>query len=497
MSDFGSLNLGRDLVVLAAVYVAVLLLLGGLGRRAKRDHTLSDHFLAARGLGFAVLFFTFFATQYSGNTMSAFPGKTYREGLAYFMSVPFMIGIVTGYAWFAPRLFTLARKRKYLTPADFLLDRYGSPVLGYLAAGLMTFALGNFLLAQLMALGHTFAGLTNGRIPYQAAVLAGALVILVYELLGGMRAVAWTDVVQGLMLAVGLALVIAMLMLEIGSPAAVVGQIQAIDPAKVANPGWRTNATWLSTFLLLHLGAPLYPQAIQRIYAARRRIELQRALGWMAVMPLVVVSAVVYIGLTGIAQFPGLERIESDRTTFLVLARLVELEPLAYWPVLLVLMGVLAAIMSTADSALLSMSSMVTKDFVARLRKLDDAAAEHLSKLAPVATIVAMTILTVLAMRPRTTLWHLLEIKFEVLIQLSPAFILGTLHRRDDPRAWRAREILTGLIAGLVVALGLYLSGRAMLGGIHAGVIGVAVNYLTVIAARQLRLARPAISVHP
>lgn len=481
-------DIGRDLVALSAVYVLALLILGGLGRRAKLTNTLSDHFLAARGLGLVVLFFTFFATQYSGNTMSAFPGQTYREGLAYFMSVPFMIGIVTGYAWFAPRLFALARERKYLTPADFLWDRYGSPALGYLAASLLTFALGNFLLAQLMALGHTFAGLTDGRIPYQRAVLVGALVILGYELLGGMRAVAWTDVLQGLMLGLGLTLVIAMLTLEVGSPAAVVTQVRAIEPAKVANPGWRTNLTWLSTFALLHLGAPLYPQAIQRIYAARKRVELQRALGLMAVMPLAVVSAVVYIGLAGIALFPGLERIESDRTTFLVLARLVEIEPLAYLPVLLVLMGILAAIMSTADSALLSTSSMVTKDFVARLRRLDDAAAERLSGLAPIATILVMAVVTALAMRPRTTLWHLLEIKFEVLIQLSPAFILGTLHDAEDPRRYRAAEILAGLVTGLVLALALYLSGRPTIGGIHAGVVGVFANYLVAVVIRWFRL---------
>lgn len=474
-------------LVLAAcgAYIVLLLTLGALGRRAMSRPTLSEFFLAGRGLGFLVLLLTLFATQYSGNTMSAFPGKTYRSGLSYIMSVTFMAGIVSGYLFFAPQLVRRARQRRYLTPSDFLTDRFRNPTLSFIGSVIFVVTLCNFLLAQLMAMGHAFSGLTEGLVPYWVGVVGGATVILVYELLGGMRAVAWTDAVQGFILAAGLSLVLLLLFIEVGSPAAIVASLGASAPEKIANPGLKTCATWLSTFALLGMGAPLYPQAIQRLYAARKVDELRRALAVMAWIPLFAVTTVVFIGAVGIVLFPGLEQVESDKVTFKVLAHLVEIQPLATVPVVLVMMAVVAAIMSTADSALLSATSIFTKDFVARGRAVDEGEERRLLRWSPYFSVGLLLILGAIALAPRFTLWRLLEIKFEILIQLSPAFVLGTLHERDDePGAFRAEHILAGLVTGLLVSLSLYGLGMKTVAGFHAGTLGVVVNYLVVFVAR-------------
>lgn len=470
-----------------ALYVIILLTLGVLGRRARRGATLSEHFLAGRTLGFAILLLTLFATQYSGNSLSGFPGKTYRAGLSYIMSVTFMVAIVSGYLLFVPALFRRARTRSYLTPTDFLADRFRSSTLDLLSAVILTVTLCNFLLAQLMALGHAFSGLTGGTFPYWGGVVGGALVILIYEWLGGMRAVAWTDALQGSILLTGLLVVAGLLVYEVGSPAAVVARVAMVAPEKVANPSFAVCLTWLSNFLLLGLGGPLYPQAIQRIYAARHSSELRRALSVMAVAPLVAITTVVFIGLVGLALFPDLDPVASDEITFRVLAHLVAMEPAATLPVLMVMMAVLAAIMSTADSALLSLSSIFTKDFVARLAGLEGERADRLLRFAPLISTLILLAVGAVALRPRFTLWRLLEIKFEILIQLSPAFVLGTLHRGDEADAFNARDVLAGLFVGLALALGLYAAGLHSINGLHPGTIGVVANYLTVLTSRRLR----------
>ncbi len=479
----------RWVILACMAYVILLLVLGGLGRRAMVHRNLAEFFLAGRNLGFLVLLLTLFATQYSGNSMSAFPGKTYRSGLSYIMSVTFMTSIVSGYLLFAPQLFRRARKRRYLTPSDFLADRFGHRGLCDLASTIFAVTLCNFLLAQLMAMGHAFSGLTAGAVPYWVGVVGGATVILIYELLGGMRAVAWTDAVQGVILALGLSLVLVLLTVEVGTPAQVVAQISELAPAKAASPDLRACAGWLSTLLLLGLGAPLYPQAIQRIYAARRLGELRRALACMAWIPLFAITTVVFIGAAGIVLFPGLEKVESDKVTFKVLAHLVEIQPLATLPVVLVMMAVVAAIMSTADSALLSLTSILTKDFFAPRRREESAEEREaaLLRLAPVLSVAALLILGAVALSPRFTLWRLLEIKFEILIQLSPAFVLGTLHERGEPGAFSGKDVLRGLGVGLSVALGLYLVGWSQVAGLHAGTIGVVANYVTVVASRRMR----------
>lgn len=483
-------DLARGFLVAGAVYCVLLLVLGVLGRKARGEATLSDFYLADRSLGLGVLLLTLFATQYSGNSLSGFPGQTYREGLAYYMAVTFMVAIVGGYLLFAPRLRELARAGDYLTPSDFLRERFGSPALEGVGTAILIFTLGNFLLAQLMAMGHAIAGLSGGRIPYAWGVVGGGAVILAYELAGGMRAVAWTDALQGIILMAGLLLAAVLLTRLVGGPAEVISAIAAAAPEKVAPPAWRTCNLWLSNFLLLGLGGPLYPQAIQRIYAARSLGDLRRALMAMAFLPHLAITTVVFVGLAGLVLFPGLSGTDADGITFRVLAHLVQAEPLAYLPVLLVLLAVAAAIMSTADSCLLSLSSLLTRDVAARLRGLDRQEAERLTGLGSLSSVLVMVLLVAVALRPLTTLWDLLVLKFEVLIQLSPAFVLGTLHRADEPRAFAARDLLAGLGAGLVVALGLTFSGHRLLVGFHVGTLGVAANYLTVVGVRALRFRR-------
>lgn len=481
------MSFSEDLLLWTGGYVLLLLVLGGFGRRALRERTLTDFYLANRGIGFFVLLLTLFATQYSGNSMSGFPGQTYRQGLVYVMTVTFMVGIVSGYLLFAPRLFTLSRQRGYVTPCDFLTDRYASPWLHYLAALIFILSLFNFLLAQLMAMGHAFAGLTEGRIPFATAVVGGAAVILVYELLGGMRAVAWTDVLQGLLLMVGMLVIALLLVAEVGTPAAVIARIAAQAPEKLEVASGQVCASWLSNFLLLALGAPLYPQAIQRVYAARRLGDLKRALITMAWLPLIAVTTVVFVGAVGILLFPGLSGVEADQITFRVLRFLVQEQAHAYYPVLIVMLAVVAAIMSTADSCLLSISSILSKDLVARLRRLPPEEAERLSWSTPLSSGLVLALLVSLALLRPATLWGLLVIKFELLIQLSPAFVLGTLHSPEHPRAFNASDILRGLAVGALLALGLYATGHSQVYGFHAGTLGVAANYLTAAASRSWR----------
>ncbi len=483
-------DLKLGIFVAGGAYIGLLVLIGFLSRRARRDSSLADFYLAGRRLGPYVLLFTLFATQYSGNSLSGFPGQTYREGVAYYMSVTFMVGIVTGYLLFAPRLFRAARSGSFVTPSDFLASRFRNPVLNYLSATIFTVALLNYLLAQVMAMGHATAGLTEGRIPYWLGVIGGAAIILLYELLGGMRAVAWTDALQGAVLVAGLLLAVALLLSEVGSPATVLRQVAAVAPAKMASPSLALCLLWLSNFLLLFLGAPLYPQAIQRIYAARSLDDLRRALATMALLPHVAITTVIFIGVVGIALFPMADGFNADQITFKVLAYLVEHQPLAYVPVVVVMMAVVAAIMSTADSCLLSLSSILTKDFFGRIRGFGPADEARLARIAPVSSIAIMVAVTALAIRPLSTLWGLLVIKFEILIQLSPAFVLGTLHERSDATGYRGRDVLAGLGVGLAIALGLYAAGHPQLYGLHAGVVGVGANYLTCWASRRLRLGR-------
>ncbi len=490
------IDLPVDLVFGSLLFAVLLLVIGAAARKNRKQTTLTELVLANRSLGFGLLVLTWFATQYSGNAFSGIPGQTVRDGLALIMSVTFGVALVAGFMLFAPSLYRLSRAEHFITPTDFLAHRFGNGVLNYVSVAVFVAALTNFLLAQLMALGVAFDALSGGETPYWIAVVIGGAVIAAYTTMGGMRAVAWTDTVQGLLMIVGLVLIVVLIWREVGRPDAVVRTVNLLHPEFVANPNWRMCFAWLSNVMLLGFGAPLYPQAIQRIYSARNLPALRSTLGTLAVVPLVVSTAAVFIGATGVAVFPQIDPATADRVTFRVLRYIVESNVALYYPALVVMIAIVAATMSTADSCLLSLSSIVTKDVVARRRNLTHEQADKLVRPLAIAGVIIMIVAIGLAMRPRMTLWGLLIVKFEILMQLSPAFVFGSLHDRAHERAYTVSDILPGILAGLALTLSLYITGNQSVVGFHAGTVGFLANYGIVIARRwsRLRYNQPSMS---
>ena len=84
---------------------------------------------------------------------------------------------------------------------------------------------------------------------------------------------------------------------------------------------------------------------------------------------------------------------------------------------------------------------------------------------------VIVAILVVVAIGTEKTLVRLLELKFEVLIQIAPCFLLGLYWRYLS-----SETVALGMVAGLVMALGLTWTGQARLLGFHAGVLGLGIN---------------------
>ena len=113
-------------------------------------------------------------------------------------------------------------------------------------------------------------------------------------------------------------------------------------------------------------------------------------------------------------------------------------------------------------------------------RLLKDAPEETLTRIGKILSWAIMLVLVPIALSPRITLWGLIELKMEILAQVSPLFLLGLTWKRLT-----ARAALAGMIAGTVVAGALFLGGYRMVAGVHAGLIGWGVN-LTLSVALSL-----------
>ncbi len=452
-------------------YLVILLLVAEVARRARKGRTPADHFLAGRNLGLLVLFLTIYATTYSGNSLLGFPGEAYEHGFVWIQSTGFMISIIVMFHLLAPRLRRASTKNNFITPGDWVVHRFGGAGragrwLRVAVALLMTWALANYLFAQFQAMGELTETITEGVIPHAVGVAVLAAMILVYETLGGMRAVAWTDAAQGILMFVGLGMLLIWLLGEAGGLGALTRDIALVRPRAVVVPDSESLARWVSTTMLLGIASVIYPQAIQRIFAARSDRALARSFALMSMMPLLTTFVVMLIGLAAIPHFKDLGVLEKDGVMPLLLGRWAEAGPLQSALAVAVFIGALAAIMSTADSVLLSLGSVVAVDLFGRSHS-DPSTTRFGKRIAFAVTVLAVA----LAIRPQFDLWRLIELKLELLIQCAPAFLLAMHWRGLD-----ARSTLAGLLAGTGVALVAAFSGEARYYGVHVGVIGLAVN---------------------
>lgn len=474
----GLLPFGPGAWLFIIAYLLSLIGIGWIAYRARRTNTLHDFYLAGSSFGVVVLLFTFYATQYSGNTLFGFTGNTYRLGYTWILCLHFMIAVVVCYLLYAPQMYARARRHGYITPADYLHERFRSEGLSLLAVILMLYALGNFLLAQLMAMGRVMQGIAveQPELAYQLGVTVLALIMVIYGTLGGLRAVAWTDAIQGVILLIGFSILLFMLFDHYGPLAAATETILAdpSDRAKVLPPDADMQRTWLSYIILAGLGFALYPQAMQRIFAARSERSLRHSLAIMVFLPFTTVLIAVIAGIYALAYVPGLEGAESDQVLTRILAEVQQGSLFGYWLVAILFAAVLAALMSTADSILLSISSMLTKDVYARYLRPQASQAEltRIGKLCSWVLVILLVSLAIL-LRESTSLVDLLDRKLDLMAQLVPAFILGL--------RWsglRAGPTLLGMLAGIIIALGLGFAGDGRIAGFHPGIYGLIVNFM-------------------
>ena len=190
---------------------------------------------------------------------------------------------------------------------------------------------------------------------------------------------------------------------------------------------------------------------------------------------------VVIVGLYGVRRYDGeLGDIGADQVMPMLLREWTQGSPLIALSAALVLLGAMAAIMSTADSVLLSLSSILTKDVLGR-SLLRDAPEARLTYVGKALSWATMAVLVGIALVPRLTLWGLAELKNELLCQVSPLFVLGV--------SWRgltARAALIGMTAGTAVAAGTKLLGYGKIFGLHTGLLGLVLNLLLCVVLSKL-----------
>lgn len=352
-------------LVIVGLYFFLLLLVGWLAHR-KTQKTPQDYFLANRTFGSFILFFTLVATNLSAFTFLGFSGKAYQSGFGQYGIMAFGTGFMAIMFYLIGRkTWKLGKEKDYITPPELIGDRFQSPSLRFLFMVVMILFTIPYLAVQAIGAGMLLAHATQS-ITWELGAVLTMVVLTIYVFIGGMRGSGWTDVVQGIIMISALICAVVFIAIHLGGFEQANLLAYRADPGLFNRPGldgYFLPQIWFSYLLLWVLADPMFPQIFSRFYTASNETSLKRS---MILYPLLVSVLFLIPVLIGVwAHGVGLEVPVGQED--MVLPMMVE----RYTPSIVyafVMVGALAALMSTADSQLLSLSTMLSHDLMS-LRK--------------------------------------------------------------------------------------------------------------------------------
>ncbi len=190
------------LFVFVAMYWAYCVFWGVKG--AIQAKTASDYFIAGRALPIWVFVLAATATSFSGWTFMGHPGLVYRDGFQYAYASFYAITIPFTGVMFLKRQWVLGKRFGFVTPGEMYADYFKSDTLRILTVLVALIFSVPYLGLQLRASGFLFNVLTDGLLGVEVGMWMLSLVVIIYVASGGLKAVAYVDTVQCILLAGGI-----------------------------------------------------------------------------------------------------------------------------------------------------------------------------------------------------------------------------------------------------------------------------------------------------
>ncbi len=444
MIELGAGTLATVIVVMA-LYFVVLIGIGVVAARRTRGG--EDFHLAGRSLGAWAAGISSTASSESGWVTLGAVGMTYVYGISGLWYAPgCLLGYLVNLYLVAPRLRELSGKQGALTLTDVIAGRWGDTrhLLRIVSTTIILVCMMGYVAAQMTAAGKAFS--STLPVDYKVGVIIGALVIILVTSLGGFRAVAWTDLFQGLLMVAALIGLPLYAVAKLGGFSALFAGLQAADPHFLTATGDRLGpAMWgfVVGNLGIGLGYPGMPHVLTRYMATRNQQEVRR----LQLIALLWGVAVFYgaglVGLVGRVMLPGLP--DGEQTLMVLSLKLVH-------PVIagLMLAAVISAILSTVSSQLLVAASAVSHDLVERIfgRGADERRSLFLGRL----TVLVVGLLGILVALPevRLVFWFVLFAWSGLGASFGPLVLMALAKRSPINRFGALACMLSG--SGVTVA---------------------------------------------
>ncbi|KZN99589.1 sodium/pantothenate symporter [Pseudobacillus badius] len=455
------------------VFLVIIFLVGVYASRHVQSSSsfIQEYFLGSRELGGFILAMTMAATYGSASSFLSGPGAAYNYGLSWVLLA--MSQVATGYfvlMILGKKFAIMARKYQAVTLVDFLFARYKNEFVVVLAALSIIIFLFSAMAAQWIGGARLVESLTG--LSYTTALIIFASSVLVYVVIGGFRAVAITDMVQGLVMVAGTVVLFIAALKAGGGMENIMRTLGAENPNLLSPYGNDRSLTplYLSSFwILVGIGVVGLPQVAVRAMSYKNAKAMHRALIIGTVVVGVIMLGMHLIGVMARAIIPGVT--VGDK----VMPELA-MTIMPDWLAGIVLAAPMAAIMSTVDSLLLLVSSAVVKDLY--LHFINKKAEEkQVKKLSFIVTAVIGVIVFVVALQPPDLIIWLNLFSFGGLeaVFIWPV-VLGLYWQRANG-AGAASAMIMGMISYILLST-FYPNAF----GMHTVVLPILLSLITFVA---------------
>ena len=423
------MNLASNQIVMLITIAAYMLAMVGIGiYYANKNKNTGDYYLGGRQLGPFVTAMSAEATDMSGWLLMGLPGVAYATGVpeALWTAVGLAIGTYLNWLFVAKRLrrYTYAANNSITIP-EFFSNRYGdkSKLLMCISALMIFIFFVPYTASGFVACGKIFSTLFD--VPYVTAMIISAVIILIYTAIGGFMAASTTDFIQGILMTAALIGVLFFGVHAAGGMGAVIDNASQLPGYLDAFKGYNYKTGEAADYGFLPVVSTLawglgyfgMPAILLRFMAIRDEREVKTARRVASVWVVVSLAIAVMIGIIGLAALKndpllykeGENWVNKSENVISVFAIMIS-EYGWFFAILggLIIAGMLAATMSTADSQMLAASSSVSEDlFKGKIYpKLSEKAAMWLAR----GGVILITILgVILALNPDSSVFKIVS----------------------------------------------------------------------------------------
>lgn len=450
--------------IVLIVYMGGLILVGYIASR--KSSGVEGFMLGGREVGPAVTALTMQATAMSGYMFMGGPALSYQNGyFGIWYAIGDAGGSILNIGILGRRMRSLSEKLGSLTPIEYLENRFESPAIRIYGSIISITFLAAYIFGQFIAGGKAIASLAD--LSYPVALGIGVIVMIIYTMMGGYMAVVWNDFIQGIVMVSSMIGIAVVALIKIGGITALNNQLGAINPDLLGL--WGTNPAYknawgivIGAILLYAIGYMGLPHSVVRHMSMKSTKTAKGAIAVSAIWNQFFVYTPYFLGMMGLILLPNLADPE------------MVIPELAYtvFPgvfAAIVMVALMAAVLSTADSLLIQAGSILSKDIYERF--FNPNATEKQTLLASRLLIFGVSIVGyIVAVNEPPSVFGIIVFAFGTL---GATFIVPYLAAVYDRNANKV-QVLASMIGGSVTSAiwtGFGLEESLKIHGFFAGVV--------------------------